>query len=110
MADIQGLQNEVMKRLMNGEPMPDIIKDLQGRGNTTSQKKKVKITKEQREAGLATLNNVLDSITELMLIFGYKLEAAKMQSLDQEKKIKILENMDTIVQAVSASANNMINK
>ena len=95
------LQEEVMRRLMAGETMPSILEDMKRKSaNGTlpnQQTKKKKYTKEQYDKGKVILDDAIDDIVSLLLVFDYKLEAVKLSALTDENKKEVLQNIDEII-------------
>jgi hypothetical protein len=101
-----------MRRLMAGEPMPKILEDLkrQNAGNQKKPKRKCPYTKDQIDRGLEVLETILSDTQSLLLIFGFKKEAAQIGELTPEVKRELMSEMDEIVPLVVSSIQNLKNQ
>ena len=95
---MQNLQNEIMSRLMAGEPMPNILESLREQiKNTPVPSPIVQQPAQCVHAGRIHLDKAIAELALVLRLNGYDAEADTLSSLDDTKRETLLDNLGTIL-------------
>lgn len=107
-------EKEIFERLMKGENLDDIMKEITGEVNKALEAKKkadeeakreaeVKAKEEaeakaRKDAAMFNLDAIINGLCGLFAVYGYTDEAAELAKLDEEDKTDLLDSIDSMME------------
>ena len=110
-------EKEIFERLMNGENLDDIMKEITGEVNKALEAKKkadaeaeeakrkaeevAKLEAEEKarkDAAMFNLDAIINGLCGLLVVYGYTDEAAELAKLDEEDKADLLDSIDSMME------------